>query len=76
MSLFVKNNIHGSEEMKQPTHVGYKKNLPSTHPAYIRRMLAPSTGWMKKICDGSKQSKAHLSDEKPCRIFVVQPEEK
>ena len=28
------------------------------------------------MCDGRKQSKAHLSDEKPNRILVVQPEEK
>jgi hypothetical protein len=62
--------------MKQPTHVDYKKNLPSTHPGYIRRMLASSTGWIKKGSDVSKQSKAQLSDEKPYRILVVQPEEK
>jgi hypothetical protein len=62
--------------MKQPTHVDYKKNLPSTHPAYIRRMLVSSTGWIRKVCDGSKQSKAQLSDDKPYRILVIQPEEK
>ena len=54
MSLFTKNNSHGSE-MKQLTHVDYKKNLPSTHPAYIRRMFASSTGWIKKVCEDSKR---------------------
>ena len=48
MSLFIKNNLHRSVEMKEPTHVDYKKNLPSTHPAYIWRTLASSTGWIKK----------------------------
>ena len=76
MSLVIQNSLHGSEGMKKPKHVDYKKNMPSTHPAYIRRMLASSTGWIKKVCDGSKQPKSHLNDDKPYRILVVQPEEK
>jgi len=61
MSLFMKSNSRGDDEIKQPTHVDYKKNLPSTHPAYITRMLASSTGWIKIKSVTAVSSRGHNS---------------